>query len=106
MLLAALSTLGASTVTLALPSVLATALDAVVAGDPAATPVCWFAVLLLATILFGGLRALATGACNARATAALRTRLVGRVFAAGLPGVRRFPPGDLTSRLTIGCTQA
>ncbi|MFF2076256.1 ATP-binding cassette domain-containing protein [Kitasatospora sp. NPDC058162] len=86
--------------TLALPAVLAGAVDTVLAhrsGAALALP----ALLLLTAAVANATAAAAAPACSAEATAALRGRLLHHLFALG-PGGRLHggpPPGDLAARL-------
>lgn len=89
-----------SLVSLALPSTLGRAVDAIVARE---APTGWLALAagLIALGLLGDLvDAFADTACVAGTTAWLRRRLVRRVLAGGPAGIRSFDPGDLVSRLS------
>ena len=68
-------------------------------------------LLALAAVLVSGALADAVGRYTAgvlvaRATAAIRRRLLRHLFALGLPGLRRHLTGDLISRLVGNCAQA
>ena len=80
--------------------------DGVLAGKITGTD-----LLLLAAVLVSGAVADAAARCTAdllvaRATAALRRRFVGHLFALGLAGLRRRPTGELIGRLVGNCAQA
>ncbi|MEV0786307.1 ABC transporter ATP-binding protein [Streptomyces sp. NPDC050423] len=92
--------------TLALPGVLAAALDSVIDGRVAAAPVYWFALVVAVLVPASAVQTLAGGFYGADAVAALRRNLAGAALDAGLPGGQRFPSGDLTSRLSGNCAQA
>ncbi|MEU8628048.1 ABC transporter ATP-binding protein [Streptomyces sp. NPDC048669] len=92
--------------TLALPGVLAAALDSVIDGRVAAAPVYWFALVVAVLVPASAVQTLAGGVYGADAVAALRRNLAGSALDAGLPGGQRFPSGDLTSRLSGNCAQA
>lgn len=92
--------------TLALPGVLAAALDSVIDGRVAAAPVYWFALVVAVLVPASAVQTLAGGVYGADAVAALRRNLTGSALDAGLPGGQRFPSGDLTSRLSGNCAQA
>ncbi|WP_329519473.1 ABC transporter ATP-binding protein [Spirillospora sp. NBC_01491] len=98
-LLAAL-TLARVVASLITPVMLAVAIDAGQdgAGLPAALAGL-VAVLTVAALADAG-EDLVGSYCGSRMTAWLRHRLVGRVLALGVPGQRRFPTGDVLSRLT------
>lgn len=84
---------------LLLPAVLGRALDAVLAGDGM---LAWLGGAVALVLLAAGaeiFRDLATGLSRARATARLRHALVGHLLALAPGGARRFPAGDLVSRL-------
>ncbi|KJK56265.1 hypothetical protein UK12_23770 [Saccharothrix sp. ST-888] len=97
--------------TLALPGVVAAAVDAVLAGHPATGAAIPVGTLLpLAAVLLmgagaGALAAAAGPACTAEATVALRTRLLRHVLTLG-PGTPGLTGGDLTARLVGSAADA
>ncbi|MGE5132801.1 MAG: ATP-binding cassette domain-containing protein [Gemmatimonadota bacterium] len=80
------------------------------AGVPAAAgPAAWVAViaaLAAAAAGCGAFSQLATGASTASATAWLRHRLIRQMLACGPALTRRFPPGDVASRVIGGAAEA
>ncbi|MBO1418123.1 ABC transporter ATP-binding protein [Streptomyces sp. FH025] len=87
--------------TLALPAVLAGAVDAVLGHRSGPGAVLPLALVLSAAAAAGAVAAAAGPACSAEATADLRGRLVRHLLALG-PGGRLHggpPPGDLAARL-------
>ncbi|WP_131737164.1 ABC transporter ATP-binding protein [Actinomadura roseirufa] len=86
--------------TLATPVMLARATDAVRSGGRPGAEVAGLAVALAVAALADAAEDLAGAYCGSRITAWLRHRLVGRVLTLGVPGQRRFPAGDVLSRLT------
>jgi ATP-binding cassette subfamily B protein len=104
-LLAVTAVLGALG-TLALPMVLGRAVDALVAGGDTGL---WLAVAVgvVGLGVVGELVDTYAGtACVTGTTAWLRNRLVGHVLAAGPAATRRFPPGDLVSRVSGHAVEA
>ncbi|GGQ48431.1 ABC transporter ATP-binding protein [Couchioplanes azureus] len=96
----AVAALTAAVADLLLPAALGAAVDAVLAPD--ARPGRWLAVAvgLVALIAAAEISTdLAAGMSGARATARLRHTLAGHVLALDPRAARRFPPGDLVSRL-------
>ncbi|MGN9810290.1 ABC transporter transmembrane domain-containing protein [Micromonospora sp. BQ11] len=97
-LLVAVALVGAAT-ELALPAALGLAVDAAVDGDGSAwwtATACGLVAVLVLTDILGDL---AGGYGAARATARLRRRLLRHLFAVDVRTVRRYPVGDLVSRL-------
>jgi ATP-binding cassette subfamily B protein len=94
---AALTTAGAD---LLLPAAMGAAVDAVLA--PTGRPGRWLAIAVALIVLIAAaeiLTDLAAGMSTARATARLRHHLVRHIFALDLRAARRYPSGDLVSRL-------
>jgi len=94
---AALTTAGAD---LLLPAALGAGVDALLA--PGGRPVSWLAAAVGLILLIAAaeiLTDLAAGMGTARATARLRQTLLRHIFTLDLRAARRYPPGDLTSRL-------
>ncbi|MGP9023017.1 ABC transporter ATP-binding protein [Streptomyces sp. BR1] len=82
------------------PSLLARAVDRTLTGaTPAGTLVLLTAMLLLRVLAEAG-TGLARTSVMTRVAASLRYRLLRQVFDLGLPGLRRYPAGDLVSRMT------
>jgi ATP-binding cassette subfamily B protein len=101
---AALLTAGAD---LLLPAALGGGVDAVLAPD--GRPGRWLAVAIGLIVLIAAteiLTDLAAGMSAARATARLRHTLVGHIFALDPRAARRYPSGDLVSRLVGQVTEA
>jgi ATP-binding cassette subfamily B protein len=86
-------------VSLLVPAALATAVDAALRGRHLATAVTRLAALLAAGAAADVLAGLAGACYEAATTAWLRRRLLGQALALGMPGQRRFPHGDLLSRI-------
>ncbi|WP_051712760.1 ABC transporter ATP-binding protein [Spirillospora albida] len=86
--------------TLATPVMLGRAVDAVHTGDPTGSALTGLALVLAVAAVADTGEDLAGAYCGSRITAWLRHRLVGRVLELGVPGRRRFPPGDVLARLT------
>ncbi|MFC5754624.1 ABC transporter transmembrane domain-containing protein [Actinomadura rugatobispora] len=100
MALLALCTLLRVLATLATPVMLARAIDAVHTGAPVGTALTGLALVLAVAALADAGEDLVGAYCGSHITAWLRHRLVGRVLELGVPGRRRFPTGDVLSRLT------
>ena len=94
------SGLGSVFVTLALPTVLGRAVDAVVTGQDSARWLAVAAALIALGVVCELVDTLAGTACVAGATAWLRNLLVGRVLAVGPQRTNRFDTGDLVSRVS------
>ncbi|MQY05425.1 ABC transporter ATP-binding protein [Actinomadura macrotermitis] len=86
--------------TLATPVMLARAIDAVRTGERLGAAVAGLALVLAVAAAADAGEELAGSYCGSRITAWLRHRLTGRVLELGVPGQRRFPAGDVLSRLT------
>ncbi|WP_079277655.1 ABC transporter ATP-binding protein [Streptomyces sp. CB03234] len=99
---------GAALAALAEPAVLGRSLDLLLAGSADAPR--WVALcgaLIAAEVALDALVALLTGTTNARSTAWLRHRALGRLLAASPHhAAARFAPGDLATRLTANATEA
>ncbi|MFI6318930.1 ABC transporter ATP-binding protein [Nonomuraea sp. NPDC050556] len=92
-------------VALALPAGLARAVDAALAGAPGSA-VAWLGVLLAVAVVTGMLEVWASSAGSVAVEVSLRRAVVRRVLDAGVPGQRRFPAGDVSSRLVTGAAEA
>jgi ATP-binding cassette, subfamily B, bacterial len=103
LLIASLTLAGVET---AFPAVLGRTVDAVLGGhDPAQWLVgCGLLVGLL--IVSGALNDLANGMGTARATAWLRRSVLDHVLAQGMHSARRFPVGDITTRMVGNAADA
>nr|WP_244375998.1 ABC transporter ATP-binding protein [Streptomyces ficellus] len=103
-----LCSLAAALAALAEPAVLGRSLDLLLAGSPDAPR--WVALcttLIAAEVALDALVALLTGTTNARTTAWLRHRALGRLLTASPHhAAARFAPGDLATRLTANATDA
>ncbi|MDT5035958.1 MAG: ATP-binding cassette, subfamily bacterial RamA/AmfB [Micromonosporaceae bacterium] len=100
----ALLTAGAD---LLLPATLGRAVDAVLARD--GQPARWLVAAIGLVVVIATtevLTDLAAGMSTARATARLRHTLVRHIFALDPRATRRYPPGDLVSRLVSQVTEA
>jgi len=92
---------------LLVPAALAVAVDAALGGARhLAGAAARLAALLAAGAGASVLASLAGASYEAATTAWLRRRLLGQALALGIPGQRRFPPGDLISRLGAGAPAA
>ncbi len=87
--------------TLLAPAALGAAVDAA-GGDGTLWPdaLVQLAVVLVAVAVADALDDLFSAYYGSDLTARLRHRLLGRTLALGVPGQRRFPPGDVLTRLT------
>ncbi|MGI5208332.1 ATP-binding cassette domain-containing protein [Spirillospora sp. CA-108201] len=86
--------------TLATPVMLARAVDAARAQHDAAASAAWLALVLAAAAIAATGEDVLGSYCGSDITAWLRHRLLGHVLALGPAGRRRFPAGDVLSRLT------
>ncbi|GAA4207553.1 ABC transporter ATP-binding protein [Streptosporangium oxazolinicum] len=106
--LAVTSVLGAFA-QLALPLVLGRTVDELVAGTPGGTGAatwlgaCVAAVVL--TVVCDTLGVWAAGSSGARSSAWLRNRIVGNVLGVGPVITRRFPEGDLVTRMGLNAEE-
>ncbi len=87
--------------TLLAPAALGAAVDAA-GGNGTLWPgaLVQLAVVLVAVAVAEALNDLLSAYYGSDLTARLRHRLLGRTLALGVPGQRRFPPGDVLTRLT------
>ncbi|MEU0582890.1 ABC transporter ATP-binding protein [Streptomyces sp. NPDC006132] len=85
--------------TLALPAVMGRTLDAVLGHGDAARWLALSGVLVFVMVAVDAVDDLVGQAAEARSTAWLRHTLLRHVLALGTRATRRFPPGDLVSRL-------
>ena len=99
-LLVAVALLGIAT-TVLLPAVLAAVIDAALAGHAITHALLRLAVVLAVATAVSALDDLIGSYLGISVTARLRHRLFGHALALGVPGQRRFPAGDLLSRLAI-----
>lgn len=97
----ALVTASGVATTVLMPSAVAAAIDAAVAGVNLTHTLVALAVLIGIATAVDTLDGLVGAYFGSSLTAKLRHRLVGHVLALGVPGQREFPAGDLLSRLTI-----
>jgi len=95
-----------ATAALLLPTVLGWALDAALRQHHLTTAIIRLAVVLAAIAIADVVGQLAGTAGAAGTTAWLRRRMVRSLLDLGLPGQRRYPPGEATSRITSGATAA
>lgn len=92
---------------LAGPAILATAINATVQGTPDhRRAVLAVAALALAGVLTATVAELAESFGLTRTDAWLRTGIVKRIVALGPAGERRFPAGDVVSRLNVSAPEA
>jgi len=94
-------TLSGVATTVLTPGALAAAIDAVTQGRNLTPALVWLAVLIGAACVVDALDGLLGAYYGSSLTAQLRRRLLGRTLALGVPGQRRFPAGELLSRLTV-----
>lgn len=98
--LVALALVGVATAVV-LPAALAAAIDAVIAGNGLTRALVLLVVVLGVATVVDLLDDLIGSYLGVAVTAGLRHRLVGHALTLGIPGQRRFPAGDLLSRLAI-----
>ncbi|MBV8541041.1 MAG: ABC transporter ATP-binding protein [Pseudonocardiales bacterium] len=96
----AVVTLGLVATTVLMPGALAATIDAATTGWGLAPALVMLAVVIGASGTLNALDGLIGAYYGSSLTAQLRHRLLGRALALGVPGQRRFPAGDLLSRLT------
>jgi ATP-binding cassette subfamily B protein len=94
-------TLGGVATTVLIPSALAAAIDAATKGGELTHALVGLAILIGAASLVDALDGLIGAYYGSFLTAQLRHRLVGHALSLGVAGSRRFPAGDLLSRLTV-----
>ncbi|MGH3973006.1 MAG: hypothetical protein ACRDS9_06745, partial [Pseudonocardiaceae bacterium] len=97
----AVVTLGGVATTVVMPGALAAAIDAVNYGKGLPGALAVLGVLIGAITVIDALDSLIAAYYGSSLTAKLRHRLIGRALMLGVPGQRRFPAGDLLSRLTV-----
>ncbi|MFC6094751.1 ABC transporter ATP-binding protein [Saccharothrix lopnurensis] len=97
-LLLAVNALLATTAGLLLPTALAAAVDAALAGRPAGAAVLWLIGLAVVELVGDAIGVVLAASITARGAAWLRRRLTGHLLALGHPA--RFEAGDAVSRLT------
>lgn len=98
-LLGVVTLIGIVTTVLA-PSALGAAIDAAGGRGDLSHALVWLAAVFAVTTAATALEDLISSYWGSHVTAWLRHRLLGRALALGIPGQRRFPAGDLLSRLT------
>ena len=98
-LLGMVTLIGIVTTVLA-PSALGAAIDAAGGRADLAHALVWLAAVFAVATAANVLEDLISSYWGSHVTAWLRHRLLGRALALGIPGQRRFPAGDLLSRLT------
>jgi ATP-binding cassette subfamily B protein len=91
---------------LALPSILGHAVDAIVAGTGTGRWLTWAAGLVALNIAVNLTDVYAGTICVADVTVWLRQRLIGHLLAIGPRGATRFDTGDLVSRVTSNAADA
>jgi ATP-binding cassette subfamily B protein len=91
---------------LALPAVIAGAVDAVLDGRSVGIWVVSFGVLIALLVACDALDDFAAGAAVARSTASLRHGLVAHLLALGSRPARRLPAGEITARLVGNAAEA
>lgn len=87
--------------TVLLPAALAASIDAAIAGEGVPGALTLLAGVLAASTAVDALDDLVGSYLGSSMTASLRFRLIGHALALGVPGQRRFPAGDLLSRLAV-----
>lgn len=92
--------IGSVATALLVPGAVAAAIDAAAQGRELTHALVMLAVLIGAATVVDALDGLIGAYYGSALTAQLRHRLLGRVLALGVSGQRRFPAGDLLSRLT------
>ncbi|MFF0146565.1 ATP-binding cassette subfamily B protein [Amycolatopsis sulphurea] len=92
--------------TLALPTVLGNAVDALITGHSSTFWVVAAGLLIAANVIFDVIDAYAGTACVAGTTAWLRDRVVRHVLAIGPARSARFETGDLVTRVSGSATEA
>nr|WP_240948118.1 ABC transporter ATP-binding protein [Planosporangium mesophilum] len=92
--------------TLALPTVLGHAVDAIVAGTGSERWLAWTAGLIALSVAVNLVDVYTGAICVADVTAWLRERLVRKILAVGHRGATRFDTGDLVSRVTGNAADA
>ncbi|MCA1677704.1 MAG: ABC transporter ATP-binding protein/permease [Actinobacteria bacterium] len=91
---------------LALPAVVASAVDAVLDGRSAGIWIVSCGVLIAVLVICDALDDLAAGAATARSTARLRHGLMAHLLALGSRPVERLPGGEITARLVGNSAEA
>lgn len=102
----AVTTIAAAIVELLLPAMLGQSVDAAIGGSDAIGQVAVYAGLVVVLVACDSLSELATGISVASSTARLRHALLGHVLALGPRATRRFPMGDVVSRLLGNAAEA
>ncbi|NJC72503.1 ABC transporter ATP-binding protein [Planosporangium thailandense] len=87
--------------TVLMPRVVAAAIDAATTGTNVTGALAQLAALLAIATAASALDDLIGSYYGTMLTAGFRHRLLGRALALGVPGLRRFPAGDLLSRITV-----
>ncbi len=95
------ATLGGVATTVLMPSALAAAIDAATKGGELTHVLAVLAILIGAASVVDALDGLIGAYYGSFLTAQLRHRLVSHALSLGVAGQRRFPAGDLLSRLTV-----
>jgi ATP-binding cassette subfamily B protein len=102
----ALSALAASVISLALPAVLAHAVDDIVRDRAAGPWLTWTAVLVVALVAASALDSLASGVVVAHSTAWLRRTVLAHTLALGTGGDARLGPGEMATRVVANAAEA
>ncbi|MFI6741567.1 ABC transporter ATP-binding protein [Nonomuraea sp. NPDC050451] len=89
----------ASAATLAMPALLAAAVDRVLADEDVLAAAARLGLILAVMTVADLVCHVAGAAANASATSALRLRLTGHILRLGVGEARRFPTGELANRL-------
>ncbi|MFC4118889.1 ABC transporter ATP-binding protein [Nonomuraea zeae] len=102
----AAGTAAGSAATLAMPALLAAAVDGVLSGQDVLPAAALLALVLAVLTLADLARAIAGAASNASGTAALRLRFTDHLLRLGAGEARRFPAGELANRLVSNTATA
>ncbi len=97
----AMVSLGGVVAAILMPGALAAAIDAAAGRGARVRALTQLAVLIGTAAVVDALDGLLAAYYGSSLTAKLRHRLLGRALLLGVPGQRRFPAGDLLSRLTV-----
>jgi ABC-type multidrug transport system fused ATPase/permease subunit len=100
MVLLGVVTLVGVVTTVLTPSALGAAIDAAGNREDLSHALVWLAAVFAVATAATALGDLISSYWGSQVTAWLRHRLIGRALLLGIPGQRRFPAGDLLSRLT------
>ncbi|MEU1280906.1 ABC transporter ATP-binding protein [Streptomyces sp. NPDC005805] len=101
-----LCSVGGAVAAVAQPLVLGRTLDLLLRGETVGGWLLLAALLLTAEVVLDALTALATGRCNARWTAAVRTAALGGLLRTAPGRAGAYSPGDVATRLTLNAADA